>query len=235
MSSTVAVTAQIAHGPHRRRSLAQLRRGHRKAAEQRPGRAPAGRDRGHRACRQLDSLSARGSRGGHMSGPAFAGLILALNQPQARAHLGRTRLIIDLAQRGWPRAPVKDPGTQNQMICIIPLARPAQLQVVHTRSGAFLTRDAYEGGDLACPSVRSYVEVNVCCWGLGWPSLPGLSLTGRCPRTATVTSSAAPFLAGCTGLTREAYALDLRQFAGWRQLHNVRLFEARRADIVLRS
>ncbi len=187
-----------------------------------------------------------------MSGPAFAGLILALNQPQARAHLGRTRLIIDLAQRGWPRAPVKDPGTQNQMICIIPLARPAQLQVVHTRSGAFLTRDAYEGGDLACPSVRSYVEVNVCCWGLGWPSLPGLSLTGRCPRTATVTSSAAPvpaepvcsdqerlalagFLAGCTGLTREAYALDLRQFAGWRQLHNVRLFEARRADIVLRS
>jgi len=34
----------------------------------------------------------------------------------------------------------------------------------------------------------------------------------------------AGFLAGCTGLTREAYALDLREFAGWCQLHNVRLF-----------
>jgi len=34
----------------------------------------------------------------------------------------------------------------------------------------------------------------------------------------------AGFLAGYTGLTREAYALDLRQFAGWCQLHNVRLF-----------
>jgi integrase/recombinase XerD len=39
------------------------------------------------------------------------------------------------------------------------------------------------------------------------------------------------FLAGYTGLTREAYALDLRQFASWCQQHQVRLFQARRADI----
>jgi site-specific recombinase XerD len=39
------------------------------------------------------------------------------------------------------------------------------------------------------------------------------------------------FLAGYTGLTREAYALDLRQYASWCQEHHVRLFQARRADI----
>jgi integrase/recombinase XerD len=41
----------------------------------------------------------------------------------------------------------------------------------------------------------------------------------------------AGFLAGYTGLTRQAYALDLRQFASWCQKHQVRLFQARRADI----
>ena len=41
----------------------------------------------------------------------------------------------------------------------------------------------------------------------------------------------AGFLAGYTGLTREAYALDLRQYASWCQQHQVRLFQARRADI----
>ncbi len=39
------------------------------------------------------------------------------------------------------------------------------------------------------------------------------------------------FLAGYTGLTREAYALDLRQFASWCQQHHIGLFQARRADI----
>jgi hypothetical protein len=39
------------------------------------------------------------------------------------------------------------------------------------------------------------------------------------------------YLAGYSGLTREAYALDLRQFATWCEEHNLRLFEARRADI----
>jgi site-specific recombinase XerD len=41
----------------------------------------------------------------------------------------------------------------------------------------------------------------------------------------------AGFLAGYAGLTRQAYALDLRQFASWCQQHQVRLFQARRADI----
>ena len=39
------------------------------------------------------------------------------------------------------------------------------------------------------------------------------------------------FLAGYTGLTREAYELDLRQFASWCQQHDIGLFQARRADI----
>jgi site-specific recombinase XerD len=41
----------------------------------------------------------------------------------------------------------------------------------------------------------------------------------------------AGFLAGDTGLTREAYALDLRQYASWCQRHQLCLFQARRADI----
>ena len=41
----------------------------------------------------------------------------------------------------------------------------------------------------------------------------------------------AGFLAGYTGLTREAYALDLRQYASWCAQHQLRLFQARRADI----
>src|SRR5262249_31620193 len=41
----------------------------------------------------------------------------------------------------------------------------------------------------------------------------------------------AGFLAGYTGLTREAYALALRQYASWCQQSHLRLFGARRADI----
>ena len=41
----------------------------------------------------------------------------------------------------------------------------------------------------------------------------------------------AGFLAGYTGLSREAYALDLRQYTSWCQQHHVRLFGARHADI----
>jgi integrase/recombinase XerD len=41
----------------------------------------------------------------------------------------------------------------------------------------------------------------------------------------------AGFLAGYSGLTRQAYELDLRQYAAWCQQHQVRLFAARRADI----
>ena len=43
----------------------------------------------------------------------------------------------------------------------------------------------------------------------------------------------AGFLAGYSGLTHDAYALDLRQFTGWCIEHHLRLFEARRADIEL--
>jgi len=61
--------------------------------------------------------------------------------------------------------------------------------------------------------------------------------------TSTAVASVAPvfteperlalagFLAGYTGLTREAYALDLRQYASWCQQNHLRLFGARRADI----
>jgi integrase/recombinase XerD len=41
----------------------------------------------------------------------------------------------------------------------------------------------------------------------------------------------AGFLAGYTGLTRDAYALDLRQYASWCQQRHLRLFQARHADI----
>ena len=41
----------------------------------------------------------------------------------------------------------------------------------------------------------------------------------------------AGFLAGYRGRTRDAYALDLRQFIVWCTGHGTRLFAARRADI----
>jgi integrase/recombinase XerD len=41
----------------------------------------------------------------------------------------------------------------------------------------------------------------------------------------------AGYLAGYNGLTREAYALDLRQFAAWCHGRGIRLFSVRRADI----
>src|ERR1039458_4987555 len=69
----------------------------------------------------------------------------------------------------------------------------------------------------------------------------------RCPMATTTPSAAlvpvapvftnterlalAGFLAGYSGLTRQAYELYLRQFAGWCQQHQLRLFQARRADI----
>src|ERR1022692_2463736 len=43
----------------------------------------------------------------------------------------------------------------------------------------------------------------------------------------------AGFLAGYSGLTREAYALDLRQFTAWCRQRQLRLFAVRRADIEL--
>src|SRR6516165_10371621 len=78
-------------------------------------------------------------------------------------------------------------------------------------------------------------------------SLPGLSPAGRCPMTTAAPSTAlatiqpaftdagrlalAGFLAGYRGLTREAYALDLRQFTPWCRARSLHLFAVRRADI----
>ena len=39
------------------------------------------------------------------------------------------------------------------------------------------------------------------------------------------------FLAGYRGLTRDAYALDLRQFVVWCDTQDLRLFDVRRSDI----
>jgi len=49
--------------------------------------------------------------------------------------------------------------------------------------------------------------------------------------TSTERLALAGFLAGYSGLTRQAYELDLRQYASWCQQHQIRLFAARRADI----
>jgi integrase/recombinase XerD len=70
---------------------------------------------------------------------------------------------------------------------------------------------------------------------------------GRCPMTTATPSTAlatiqpaftdperlapAGFLAGYRGLTREAYALDLRQFTTWCRARSLPLFAVRRADI----
>jgi integrase/recombinase XerD len=55
------------------------------------------------------------------------------------------------------------------------------------------------------------------------PAAPVLSNTERL--------ALAGFLAGYSGLTREAYGLDLRQFASWCHQHHLRLFSVRRSDI----
>jgi site-specific recombinase XerD len=49
--------------------------------------------------------------------------------------------------------------------------------------------------------------------------------------TNTERLALARFLAAYSGLTRQAYELDLRQFASWCQQHQLHLFQARRADI----
>jgi site-specific recombinase XerD len=49
--------------------------------------------------------------------------------------------------------------------------------------------------------------------------------------TDTERLALAGFLAGYSGLTRQAYELDLRQYVTWCQQHHVQLFAARRAGI----
>ena len=49
--------------------------------------------------------------------------------------------------------------------------------------------------------------------------------------TDTERAALVGFLAGYSGLTREAYSLDLRQYTSWCQQHDLHLFQARRGDI----
>ena len=94
---------------------------------------------------------------------------------------------------------------------------------------------------------RPSYRVLIVCWGLGWPSFGARARVLDVPdghhnsvrRSGSVTPvftnterlALAGFLAGYSGLTRQAYELDLRQFASWCQQHQLHLFGARRADI----
>jgi len=63
-------------------------------------------------------------------------------------------------------------------------------------------------------------------------TIPSVALVPVAPVfTNTERLALAGFLAGYSGLTRQAYELGLRQCASWCQQHQVRLFAARRADI----
>jgi integrase/recombinase XerD len=64
------------------------------------------------------------------------------------------------------------------------------------------------------------------------PSTQSVALVPVAPPFTTAERPAlAGFLAGYTDLTRQAYELDLRQFASWCAQHGVHLFQARRPDI----
>src|SRR3954471_13444840 len=88
------------------------------------------------------------------------------------------------------------------------------------------------------------------CWGDDAPRTPGSGLNPGVAMTATIPSidivvsveplftqaeriALAGFLAGYTGLTRDAYALDLRMFTAWCQQHGCTC--SRHAARMLRS
>ena len=60
---------------------------------------------------------------------------------------------------------------------------------------------------------------------------PSAVLVPAAPVFTNTERALAGFLAAYSGLSRQAYELDLRQFAGWCQQHQLRLFQLRRADI----
>jgi hypothetical protein len=61
---------------------------------------------------------------------------------------------------------------------------------------------------------------------------PSAALVPVAPMFSTAERLAlAGFLAGYSGLTRQAYELDLRQYANWCRTRHLHLFDARRADI----
>jgi Phage integrase, N-terminal SAM-like domain len=135
------------------------------------------------------------------------------------------------------------------MICARPPAAPAHLQAVRNRrSGAGLWDAAKAGAVTWCncherftvvlvvllgPRLAQHRGLSPSPGGARWPPRP------RPPHSSPVTPvfanterlALAGFLVGYSGLTRQAYELDLRQYAAWCQQHQVRLFAARRADI----
>ena len=62
-------------------------------------------------------------------------------------------------------------------------------------------------------------------------STPSAALVPVVRRSRPPSGSPWPVLSGYTGLTRQAYELDLRQFASWCGQHHLHLFQARRPDI----
>jgi hypothetical protein len=70
------------------------------------------------------------------------------------------------------------------------------------------------------PEVPNDHHDSACC--------PHASCTGVHQHRA---AGASRILAGYSGLTRQAYELDLRQYVSWCHQHHLRLFQARRADI----
>jgi len=63
-------------------------------------------------------------------------------------------------------------------------------------------------------------------------TIPSAALVPVAPVfSSTERLALAGFLAGYSGQTRQAYELDLRQYATWCSQHQLRLFAARRADI----
>src|SRR6266849_3440053 len=84
-------------------------------------------------------------------------------------------------------------------------------------------------GASAGPASGSQPEPRRCPMATTTPSAALVPVTPIF--TSTERLALAGFLAAYSGLTRQAYELDLRQFASWCQQHQLRLFQARRADI----
>jgi hypothetical protein len=105
------------------------------------------------------------------------------------------------------------------------------------------------GGDVTWCDFAAYGGGIDCLLGL-WLAQRACGIPARyldVPMTTTISSAAivaaepvftlperlalAGVLASDSGLTRDAYMLDLRQFTTWCHQHGQRLFEVRRADI----
>ena len=145
---------------------------------------------------------------------------------------------------GWP--------TQNRPPCIS--EQCARLAVLALRVGDLerisgywcrpVSRRAVTWCDWLTRLTLGFRSIAGTC---SWPSFPGLSPAGRCPMTTAAPTTAlvmiqpaftdaerlalAGYLAGYRGLTREAYALDLRQFTGSVPHRSLPSFSVRRADI----